>query len=402
MMHILAIARLYLAFQAAEAFLDQGIGLLEKGRFADAAAFLTQAIEKNPKLAEAHYLLGLIRQERGDRDLALQSFRSALNLDPRHAPAQARLAEVLTYVARASESGYPEAAAACRRALALNPSDADSHFHLAWIEAALGRHGEATTHYRTALNLQPKYPGASIGLAKALLELRQENAALALLLQLVRDEPKNPDAHLYYGVALSRKDRCADAVSAFEKTVALRPATAQAHYLLGNCYRKLGQDVAATRALAKYRELQSASAKLQQARFQAAAAHKHLQAGQLEEAIVGYHASLAMDDDPNVAIDLAVALMKNGAPHQVPELLQPIAESSPLAAYTLALAYRDLNRSRDAESLLTGALKAKPDFAEAHYLLGAIYFAAGRTEAARHHLGTAAKLRPDNPAFRTR
>lgn len=394
--------RIWLAFQTAEAYLDRGVGLLQQGRFAEAAAELTQALGKNPKLAEAHYLMGMIRQERGDRELALASFRAALKMEPRHAGAQARLAEVLTYIARARESGYAEAAAACRRALALNPADADSLFHLGWIEAAMGQHANAVIHYRGALQMEAKYPGARMGLAISLLELRQEDAALPLLEQLVKDEPENSDAHLHLGVALSRKDQCGDAVKVLTRAAALRPETAQTHYLLGTCYRKLGQNEAAGQALGLYREQQAAAAKRKQARFQAAAAHQHLQAGQLDEAIAAYRTSLELDQDATVAIDLSVALLKRGKAAEVPALLEPLAASTPLAAYTLALAMRDLQKDDAAAELLVQALRAKPGFAEAHHLLGVIYVGMGRDAEGRKHLETAARLRPDNPAFQVR
>ncbi|MFN7932782.1 MAG: tetratricopeptide repeat protein [Bryobacteraceae bacterium] len=395
-------AWLWIAFQTAEAYLDNGVGLLQKGRFADAAAELTRAIEKNPKLAEAHYLMGLIRQERGDRELALTSFRAALQIQPRHAGAQARLAEVMTYIARARESGYAEAAAACRRALVLNPSDADSLFHLGWIEAAMGEHGNAVTHYRAALRLQPKYPGARIGLAISQLELHQEDAALPGLQQLVKDEPENPDAYVQLGVALSRKDRCAEAVPVLERAITLRPGVAQAHYLLGMCYRKLGQGDAAGKSLAQYREQQAAANTRQQARFQAAAAHKHLQAGHLEEAIAAYRSSLELHPDDTVATDLSVALLKKGQPAEVLPLLESRVSGSPLAGYTLALAHRELKNQEAAVHLLVSVLQAKPDFAEAHHLLGVIWISMGREAEGARHLQIAARLRPDNPAFRTR
>ena len=399
---MLSAVTLWIAFQTAEAYLDNGVGLLQKGRFAEAAAELTRAIEKNPKLAEAHYLMGLIRQERGDRELAIASFRAALKIEPRHAAAQARLAEVMTYLARARESGYAEAAAACRRALALNPSDADSLFHLAWIEAAMGEHASAVTHYRGALRLQAKYPGARIGLAISQLELHQEDAALPGLMELVKDEPENPEAHLHLGVALSRKDRCAEALPALRRAIALRPSMAQAHYLLGTCYRKLGENEAAARSLAEYREQQASANKRQQARFQAAAAHKHLQAGQLDEAIAAYRSSLGLHADDSVAIDLSVALLKKGQPAEVLALLEPLGGGNALAGYTLALAHRDLKNQEAAVHLLEAVLRTKPAFAEAHHLLGVIRISQGREAEGRHHLQMAARLRPDNPAFRTR
>ena len=51
---------------------------------------------------------------------------------------------------------------------------------------------------------------------------------------------------------------------------------------------------------------------------------------------------------------------------------------------------------------LNTAIKLKPDFAEAHHLLGVIWISMGREAEGARHMQIAARLRPDNPAFRNR
>ena len=46
-------------------------------------------------------------------------------------------------------------------------------------------------------------------------------------------------------------------------------------------------------------------------------AHQKAAAGEMEEAISGYRAALDLVGDPTIAIDLAVALLKNGQPEEV-------------------------------------------------------------------------------------
>src|SRR5262245_3612322 len=108
---------------------DRGIEFAREGKFPEAAAAFLRAIALDPKLAEAHYLLGLVRQSWGKWADASESDRAALRLNPRYAEAQLGLAAVLARQAD-DDASREAAAAACRRAIELNPKEAEPHFHL--------------------------------------------------------------------------------------------------------------------------------------------------------------------------------------------------------------------------------------------------------------------------------
>ena len=58
---------------------------------AEARAYLSQALNLNPLLDQAHYFLGLIAKREGDPDLAEHHFRKALESNPQHAQAKREL-----------------------------------------------------------------------------------------------------------------------------------------------------------------------------------------------------------------------------------------------------------------------------------------------------------------------
>ena len=68
--------------QTASQHLDAGIELSRNGKFTEAADRFVRALELDPTLHEAHYLLSLVRQERGDREGAIRSLREAIRLAP--------------------------------------------------------------------------------------------------------------------------------------------------------------------------------------------------------------------------------------------------------------------------------------------------------------------------------
>ena len=60
-----------------------GSSLLEQKRVAEAIAMLKVNVELHPRSARAHESLGEAYMSKGDKDLAIASYRKSLDLDPR-------------------------------------------------------------------------------------------------------------------------------------------------------------------------------------------------------------------------------------------------------------------------------------------------------------------------------
>lgn len=382
---------LALAFaQSPTALVDSAVELSNRGQFAQAAERLVQALALNPNLSEAHYLLGLIRQTDGRREAAVASFRQAARLDPRHPAAPARICELETWFALVRESGFDQAAALCRRALALAPGDAESHFHLGRNYAKRGNAPAALESLRTALLLDPKLPGVRFELALAYLDAQNPAAAVPLLKDVVAAEPANGNARFQLGSALAKQGDCAGALPQLE----LATPSAQKHYVLATCYAKLNQIEDAQRERARAAEFRTGADALVQAKFRAAVAQKKEAAGQLDQAIADYRAALALAPDLSIKIDLAVALLKQGDAAAVKTLLA--GETDPLARYQLALA----EDKAEARAILESIVRDRPSFVEAWYQLGVTLVSLHQPQDAEQAFAKAVELRADEPALR--
>jgi tetratricopeptide (TPR) repeat protein len=91
----------------------EGAWFAEKGDLKCAVAAFKQALRLEPRLAEAHFDLGLVRQSQQQPAEAISEFRLALRYDP---------ALLLAHCALGSSLGDPtEAEAEFRKALGANP-----------------------------------------------------------------------------------------------------------------------------------------------------------------------------------------------------------------------------------------------------------------------------------------
>jgi tetratricopeptide (TPR) repeat protein len=91
-----------------------------------AALVCSQAIRKNPNYAPIHNTAGLIQNELGQVNGAVQEFALAAKLDPTFFEAQMNYAEV-----NLSFRGFEQARDAFQKALAMRPNDYDAHLGLA-------------------------------------------------------------------------------------------------------------------------------------------------------------------------------------------------------------------------------------------------------------------------------
>src|SRR5205823_1829262 len=98
-----------------------------------------------------------------------------------------------------------------KAAIQLNQYDELSWRQLAGVLSAKGDSKGAEAHYRKALALQPRDAEAKTGLAIVLISLNQISEAISLLESAVKDDPTNTAAHFRLSGLYRRAGRIADA-----------------------------------------------------------------------------------------------------------------------------------------------------------------------------------------------
>src|SRR5262245_34737524 len=136
-----------------------------------------------------------------------------------------------------------------KKALALNPTDADAHNRLGHVLIGLKEYDEAVGEFRTSLILRPNSLQFANDFALALTKIGELDQAITLYESLIRDNPKSPEIHSNYGLALwqrsaaNRSNDLAPVIAAFRKALECRPDDPGLYNNLGQALNESG-DVA--------------------------------------------------------------------------------------------------------------------------------------------------------------
>ena len=182
--------------KSSSATTHRGMALARLGRFHDARSCFEQVVAANPESASAHCNLGALLRENGAYEQAITSLNRAIRLDPNLAEAHLALAQALHDAGRDGEAqqharqlrdaGRENAALliqegtlsldrkdrtaaedAFRRAVELEPHNADAHYHLGNVLMFRGRPAEALISYQKARGVDPHHVQARWAIAMA-------------------------------------------------------------------------------------------------------------------------------------------------------------------------------------------------------------------------------------------
>ena len=131
--------------------LGLGFALYKLRRHQDAFDQAARVIAIDPTSARAHALLGTVLLSVGDFRLSVEEFRTALIFNEREAMAIAGLGMVDMY-----ESRLPSSINYLRRAISLDPNEADYYYSFAQVAARAERYREAADAYEMFLRVAPR------------------------------------------------------------------------------------------------------------------------------------------------------------------------------------------------------------------------------------------------------
>lgn len=206
-----------------------------------------QRLERHePVHPEAYdaYLRGRYSQTRQSGESlknGLAAFEDAIHLDPTYAPAFAGLSDTYSLLANygvlAPSEAFPQAIAAAKKSLELDPLLADAHtaaaypeHHYTWEWAAAER------EYRYAITLNPSYPTAHLRYAEYLSSTGRHDEAIAEMQRALDLDPLSVVYTSNLGRFLYHARRYDQAIEVLRKTLSLDPGRTYAKMYLAMCY----------------------------------------------------------------------------------------------------------------------------------------------------------------------
>lgn len=261
--------------------------LVKAGKGEEALERARARVAAAPSDPDPRFTLGLAESEQ-DVEAAIKTFRSVLQLDPRHTLARYNLALVLKRADRLPEAvealqqaldiepraealytlgviywqqgDSDRAASALRAAVAADARYADANDTLGAVLAARGDWKGAAGALRRAIALRPDLPGAHYSLARVLQQSGDATGGAAEFSEAERLRKRaqsEQEAGVWTAVG-SRTLETGDltgALDQFRRATAVFEGYAPAHFQIGLVLRRLGQTEASRSAFARANQL---------------------------------------------------------------------------------------------------------------------------------------------------
>ena len=183
---------------APQDLLKQGFALLNQGRPQEAARLCQQVIAGNPRIPQAHFLVGLVALELRNRATAVQAFGSVTKLQPDHAAAWAHLAKLFIEVGQINSADR-----AITEAERLGASDPLVLDLLGTVYTRMGDHERAKTQFLQAVANAPEQPQYLLNLANNHVYHGDVAQAEVIYESVLKRIPNH--AHAHWSLAAARK-----------------------------------------------------------------------------------------------------------------------------------------------------------------------------------------------------
>ena len=184
---------------------------------------------------------------------AKEAAEKALAIDPKDAGAHLALAIESQWY----EWNWAVAESEFKRAIELNPNDAEAHGYYSWFLAPMGRGPEALVEAKRAQQIAPLSSLGNFFVASVLVFTRQWDPAIQQLHSDIELEPNFWFDHCFLGRAYEAKGRLPEAIAEFQSALALDKDNTEIWSGLGHAYALSGNKSEAQKVLSHLNELSS-------------------------------------------------------------------------------------------------------------------------------------------------
>ena len=324
----------------AHAHFSQGLELGLSGKYHEAIAELSKAVENDPDHVVAHTSLGVAFHRLGEEDRALACYETALKIDPGYAEAHYFRADILYSQGNVREAiaGYTMAiglvpelieghekpvpqerltdyspalagmywiAKPAHRILDLNkrletnPRQANLFKERAAAYYRLWNYEQAIADYSSSLALQPDDASALHFRGLAYEQIGQSERALEDYQQAIAINPQLSDVYIHRGVTFGNMGNFRQSIASFTEAIRLAPQNPNGYFNRGTSYFQLGDLESAIDDFSNVIRLSPGD---EAAYYWRGISNE--EAGRPREAIADYRQFLALSQDENARAEI--------------------------------------------------------------------------------------------------
>lgn len=366
-------------------FIAEGKRLLEKKDPARAILQFRNAIQVTPKESEPYFQLGLASLAAGDIRQGVGALRKTLELNPQHAGARLRLAQLMAETA--NPDLLKDAQQRLKGLVEESPDDPQALHALALTELKLGEPEDAMQHLSRAAASAPGDLIITVTMAQAKLQQHDAKGAEEILKKAVERSPKSADAHLVLSDFYLSQQKISETEAELKRALEIDSKSGPALMAMARLQLTQGRKQEAEESFKRLSGFEGYETVyglfLSQDGRQNEAVQEferlrrlHPEDRQIRTILVAaYQGTNRLDDAKKILGDV---LKKN--PNDLDALLQRGELSMESGDYT------------QAETDLNKVLKLKPDSAEVHYVIARLNKSRGNTLIYREELLKALKL----------
>ncbi|NCN04337.1 MAG: tetratricopeptide repeat protein [Spirochaetales bacterium] len=214
--------------------------MYKQRKFSTAIKLAKQILLKDPRNADAHYLLGLSYLEDGKPELALMELRAVNQIGKfdglvREVPFRTKIAELY-----AKFNQPEEALKEYLLLLRSDPNNAEFYYQTGLLFEQRERPDKALPYFKKAISLDDRHANAHSRLGSLMFRARRPAEAKQSLEKSVKIQPENSQAHFFLGKIQKEEKEYISALGSFEKAAKDSNFKVKALAERGHCYMYSG------------------------------------------------------------------------------------------------------------------------------------------------------------------
>ncbi len=399
-------------------YFDSGEKYFAQGKYREALIQYSNAVQLDPRFAQAHFQLAQTYLRLGDNGRAFQQLSRTVELAPDNYRAHADLANLLVTVRNpdgspvvdtmkqaldhlnllrkkdpdspltheawsnydAAEGKLSDAIQEAQQAIALDPNRSDSYLMLALLELRADQPDQAELNFNKATKADPKAMNAQLALGGFYQSRNRLPEAEQQFRHAIELDPQNPGPRAALVRLMRDEGKTAEIEAFLEQTKKDMPDNSEGYRMLGDYYFASGD---LDKAVAEYASVYGAHPKDTQTKknyIQLLILKNRLdEAARLNNEILK---SYPHDSDAFIYKG-EIQIRQNDATGAVDSLQTALRndQDNAVAHYQLGLAFDEQHNDARAESEWREAVRIRPDLTDAHRALAAMELRRGDADA---------------------